>query len=352
MIILTWYNYKVMEMILVTLIVIIILALVAIAYTFNKRLSEIKDLGREDEAQKVLMEWLKDMRGSLDKNLGQVQDQLQKSNQTLNQRLDNAARVVGTVSKELGQMSEMTKRMKDLQDFLQSPKLRGNVGEQILRDLLEQILPRETYAVQYGFKDGQIVDAISKTERGIIPIDSKFTMESYTRMIRSESSEDVKKGKREFVKSVKKHVDDISKKYILPQEGTLDFALMYVPSEAVYYEIVMSEEDLNSYAQNKKVLFVSPNSFYYFLKVIVMGLQEKRIAEGARRILETLEAIRHETAKFGEDLSVLTGHINRAKNSADNVSSKFQLLSGKIEQTKHLRKDEEAMQLEMRKEET
>jgi len=316
--------------------VLILLGLGVIAY-FLRRLAQKPE---ESDAQRILMEWLKEMRGSLDQNLGSVQQQLQRQSRALNERLDRAARVIGGVQRELGTMSEIGKQMKDLQDFLQSPKLRGGIGEQVLRDLLEQILPRENYVLQHTFKRGSIetVDAIVKTDRGVIPIDSKFPMENFKRMMAAENDVEKGRARRDFVRDVKKHVDAISRKYIRPAEGTVDFAIMYIPSEPVYYETVMCEADLNTYAWTKKVLFVSPNSFYYFLRIVLMGLQEKRIAEGARQILETLNSIRHEAARFGEDLSVLSGHITRAKNSMDNVSSKYQILSGRIDAVRLLGK--------------
>ncbi len=159
---------------------------------------------KEDETQKVLLEWLKEMRGSLDQNLGNVQRQLQSQSADLNRRLDNASRVIGGVQKELGTMSEMGKRMKDLQEFLQSPKLRGGVGEKVLTDTLRQILPHDQFATQYSFRDGSIVDAIIKTDQGIIPIDSKFPMENFKKMVRADSEEEKERHRRLFVRDVKK----------------------------------------------------------------------------------------------------------------------------------------------------
>lgn len=296
---------------------------------------------KREGSQEVLLEWLKDMRGSMDKNLGVMTDQMRQQQQALNERLDNAARVVGSVSKELGQMSEIGRQIKDLQDFMRSPKLRGNLGEQILRDLLEQVIPHSNFALQYSFHEGKTVDAIIKTDRGLIPIDSKFPLESFSRVSKAESEEEKDREMKQFVRAVKKHIDDISGKYILPQEGTVDFALMYVPSEPIYYEMVMNDQDLNAYAHQRKVLIVSPNSFYYFLRVVMMGLQEKRIAEGARAILATLDGINHETHKFGEDLGVLYGHINRTKGSMDTVMSRYQSLAGKVDSVKHLKEREQ-----------
>jgi DNA recombination protein RmuC len=336
-----------MESLLITIGVLVIFLLLAIFFFLNKRITNLMESKRDDQGQQAIIEWLKTMQGSLDKNLGQVQTQMQKSNSDLNERLDKAARVISEVNKEIGQMNEIGRGMKELQDLLKSPKLRGNVGEQILRDLLEQILPREHYSLQYKFSEGKTVDAIIKTDRGIIPIDSKFPMESFMRVGKASSDEERVREMRTFIRDVKKHIDDISDKYILPQEGTVDFALMYIPSEPVYYEIMLNETDLNNHAHRKKILMVSPNSFYYFLKIVLMGLQEKRIAEGAKKILETLEGIRHEASKFDSDLQILSGHVNRTKNSMDSVTSKFQLLTGKIEKVSHLSAEEAPLELEI-----
>ena len=292
---------------------------------------------KEDETQKVLLEWLKEMRGSLDQNLSNVQRQLQSQSADLNRRLDNAARVIGGVQKELGEMSELGKRMKDLQEFLQSPKLRGGVGEKVLTDTLRQTLPHNQFATQYSFRDGSIVDAIIKTDQGIIPVDSKFPMENFKKMVQANSEEEKESFRRLFVRDVKKHIDEISKKYILPAEGTINFALMYIPSEAVYYEVAVQNEELDEYAYRRKVTFVSPNTFAYFLKILLLGLQEKKVAESARQILEVLDSIRQNSEKFGESLSVLSTHITHAKNAMDKVSSEYQTLLGRIEAVKLLR---------------
>lgn len=292
---------------------------------------------KEDETQKVLLEWLKEMRGSLDQNLSNVQRQLQSQSADLNRRLDNAAQVIGGVQKELGTMSEMGKRMKDLQEFLQSPKLRGGVGEKVLTDTLRQTLPHDQFDTQYSFRDGSMVDAIIKTDQGIIPIDSKFPMENFKKMVRADSEEEKESFRKIFVRDVKKHVDEISKKYILPAEGTINFALMYIPSEAIYYEVAVQNEELDEYAYRHQVTFVSPNTFAYFLKILLLGLQEKRVAESARQILEVLDSVRQESQKFGDSLSVLSTHITHAKGAMDKVSSEYQTLLGRIEAVKLLR---------------
>lgn len=232
---------------------------------------------------------------------------------------------------ELGKVQEVGHNIKEFQEFLRSPKLRGNIGEQILRDLLEQMLPKENFSLQYQFQEGQIVDAIVKTNQGIIPIDSKFPMENFRLMQKSKDNAEKDIAKRNFTRDIKKHINDISKKYILPSEGTVDFALMYVPSEPIYYEITLNQPEILDYGYEKKVYFVSPNSFYYFLKIIMVGLEGAKIEQGAKRILNGMKAVQQESLKFEEELSVLTSHINHAKTSSDRTQNRFGRLSGKIE---------------------
>lgn len=236
----------------------------------------------------------------------------------------------GKMAFQLGRIQEIGRAMKDFQGFLKSPKLRGNIGEQILNDLLAQALPKDNFKIQYQFREGQIVDAIIKTKQGIIPIDSKFPMESFRRL-NTAKEEEKERYLREFARAIKKHIDDVSRKYILPQEGTVDFALIYIPSEPVYYEITLRHPALLSYGYEKKVYFVSPNTFFYLLKIIMIGLEGARIEEASKRIFEGLKAIQQESIKFGDGLSVLTSHIDHAKKASERVRSGYERLVGRID---------------------
>lgn len=273
----------------------------------------------------------------LNQNVQGMQQRIDETTRALNTRLDKAAEVIQGVSKELGQVQEIGRSMKDLQDFLRSPKLRGNIGEQVLKDLLEQYFPRAHFDTQYQFNSGERVDAILKTDKGLIPIDAKFPMENFQKLQKAENDAGREVAQKDFIKDVKKHVMDIAKKYILPSEGTVDFAIMYIPSESVYYEIIQQDEDLNEFAREKHVLFVSPNSFYYFMKVLMIGLEGKRVEESSRKILELLKAIQTDATKFGDELGKLTTHVTNAKNTIDRVNTEYAKLSGKIEDVRLLK---------------
>jgi len=278
------------------------------------------------------------LRQELSKQLGSNQDVMQRSlseaNQTINVRLNQASKMFNEISKGLGTVGEFSKQLSNLRDVFHSPKLRGNIGEEVLKGLLEQVLPKSHFAMQFKFKEGQVVDAIVKTKQGLIPIDSKFPLENFRAINEAQrsSDEEVEAGaRRTFVRDIKKHVDAIQGKYILPEEGTVDFAVMYVPSEAVYFEIVQNSAELIDYASEAKVYLVSPNTFYYFLKVILIGLEGARMEEMSRKVLNLLRTVQKDAGAFGEELGVLTRHITNAKNAGDRVSSKFERLSGSLD---------------------
>ncbi len=249
-------------------------------------------------------------------------DVLVKSMDDVNRRLKDSTEEISKVA-ELGR--DMKGFQKDFESFFANPKRRGNIGEQVLKDLVVQILPKENYAFQHSFSEGQIVDAIIRTDKGIIPVDSKFPIDNFKKYLRSE--DDV--FKKAFLKDVEKHVKAIAEKYIRPGEGTIDFALMYVPSEAVYYELMMGS-DVVDYARDKKVLIVSPNSFYYFLQTILIGLEGKKVEQRAREILSALRAVQKSYRDFGETLSTLNRHITNAKSSMDKVNSEYTQIQGLV----------------------
>lgn len=311
------------------LLLILILGLIAVFFYFHKHLSGIRDHQLKNQSDQVL--------GMLNKNMEGMQQRIDKTTEAMNMRLDRAAQVIGQVNRELGSMSEIGRSLKDFQAFLSSPKLRGNIGEQILYDAITQIFSTEQYATQFKFKDGQIVDAIIRTGNTIIPIDSKFPMESFRTVFEAPTEEERIRYTREFVKTVKKHVGDVAKKYILPQEGTVDFAVMYVPSENVYYEIVVNNEEILDFARQNNVLLVSPNSFFHFLRVIMMGLERTKIQEEAQKIWELLKSLQQDQSKVSDALNLVNRHLINAKNAMELANNEYTKFSNKFDQVKLLK---------------
>ncbi len=273
-----------------------------------------------------LLELFKDMSRRIDTSSDQI-----------DQRLSRNMELFAQVQRTMGEFSEIGRSMQDLQQFLQSPKLRGNIGEQILKELLSQYLPHDTYKLQYSFRNGEKVDAIIKTSQGIIPIDSKFPMGSFRRLMDEKDSLLKEKIRKEFITDVKKHIQDIAKKYILVNEGTVDYALMYIPSESVYYEIINSNE-LFDFAGEQRILPVSPMSFYAYMKAILMSYEGAKIQTQAKEILNILKAIRKDYEKSDEALSILNKHISNAYNQSAQVSKNFQNLGQKLSSS-HLLSD-------------
>ncbi|MFH1840900.1 MAG: DNA recombination protein RmuC [Candidatus Shapirobacteria bacterium] len=267
--------------------------------------------------------------------LSSMQRTVSTGNQELGRRLDNAARLMGEIQKEAGKFAEVSLSMKNLQDYLKSPKLRGNIGEQVLADLIGQIFPKNSFFLQYTFKSGSRVDAAIKTEAGILPIDAKFPAENFQKMLAAENEEEKKGWQKNFARDVKRHIEEIAKKYILPEEGTMDFALMYIPSEPVYYEVV-SDLELTEWARRRRVYPVSPNTLYANLQVILLSFEGKGIERKSRQLFIQLRAIRGDYVKMGEALAVLGRHVNNSYNAVHTVESEFTRLGQKLDATKTL----------------
>jgi len=279
----------------------------------------------------------------VNQQLGQVVQSLQTATGQIGNRLDNAAKVVGEVRQNLGELSEATKRVyevgKDisgLEDLLRAPKLRGSLGELFLGDLLAQILPSPNYTLQHAFKTGEAVDAVIRIGPGLVPVDAKFPLEALQRVLKCEGEEERKKAAKEFAKVVKGHIDDIAQKYILPDEGTFDFALMYIPAENVYYETIIKDESaggdkgLQAYALEKRVIPVSPNSFYAYLQVIILGLKGMRIEKSAQDILAHLGRLQVDFDKFKRDYEILGGHLSDARNSYERTQKRLDRFDDKL----------------------
>jgi len=316
----------------VVVLVITLAALVIVAIFINKKLSDLKEAQKPSEE---LLQIIKMLQSGSKEDRKVLLDSLQKNTQSLNERLDNAARIISAVQKNIGEFSEIGRGMKDLQEFLRSPKLRGNVGEQVLKELLGQFLPKQSFNLQYTFKSGEKVDAAIKTSAGIIPIDSKFPMENFRKMSGAKDDGEKKVYEKEFVRDVKAHIDSISRKYILTDEGTIDYALMYIPSEAVYYEVA-NNLSLFEYASAKRVLPVSPTTFYAYIRAILMSFEGQKIEAKAREILAALRAIQKDYSKVDDNLNVLQKHLNNAYNMMGSVLTSFSHLGNKISSTQSL----------------
>ena len=242
---------------------------------------------------------------------------------------------LGSFQAAATQMQEIGKEVSSLKSILHAPKLRGNFGEYLLYNLLKDTLPPKNFAVQYQFSDGSVVDAIIRLGKNIIPVDSKFPLESFERYLSSTDSESKKKAKTEFTRSVKGRIDEISKKYIRPQEGTFDFALMYIPSESVYYEILTNDTqkgyELFDYAMKSRVIPVSPNTFYAYLMAIVYGLKGMKIEEQAESIIKKISGIQKSFTDLTEEIATLGKHLTNAGSKFSEVKEKAATIENQLD---------------------
>ncbi len=286
--------------------------------------------------QEMVNKQLVEITGQVNTRLTDVTQQLQRSTGDLNTRLDNAARVVSEVSKGLGGLSEATKKVFDvgkdiasLQEILRSPKLRGGLGELFLGDLLAQILPPAHFSLQHRFRSGEVVDAVIRLGGNLAPVDAKFPLENFKRMIEAAPEDEAKAARRKFLADVKKHVDAIAVKYILPDEGTFDFALMYIPAENVYYEMIIKDEavetekGLLNYSFARRVIPVSPNSFYAYLQTILLGLKGMHIEERAQEILKGLAQLAGDFDRFRSDFELVGKHLTNMRTKYDDAEKRL-----------------------------
>jgi DNA recombination protein RmuC len=289
-----------------------------------------------DNNAQLVQQQLGQVLGNVNERLKENGEILERTHQSLGERLDNAARVVGNVQKSLGGLEEANRKIYDvgkdiasLQEILRAPKLRGGLGEFFLEDLLAQILPPQHFVIQHAFKSGERVDAVIKLGSSLVPVDSKFPLENFKRTLEAANDDERSQAKRQFVSDVKKHVDAIAGKYILPDEGTYDFALMYIPAENVYYETIIKddsegERNLSQYALSKRVVPVSPNSFYAYLQAIVLGLKGMKVEERAKEIIQYLSRLGGDFTKFRDDFSLLGKHLGHAQTSYQSTEKRLE----------------------------
>ncbi|MFH0855367.1 MAG: DNA recombination protein RmuC [Candidatus Omnitrophota bacterium] len=272
----------------------------------------------------------------VNERLNQMNQSLQEAGKIIGLNLGNTTNVFGNVKEQLGRLEETNKQIVDiskdissLQELLRAPKFRGAIGEVLLENLLSQVLPKDHYLTQYRFKSGEAVDAIIKLGERIVSVDAKFSLENFQKMLEAQEEQLRNTLRKKFIQDVKNRIDEVSSKYILPQEDTYDFALMYIPAENVYYEVII-KEDIFSYSLSKKVIPVSPNTFYAYLEVICLGLKGLKVEENAKKILKSLSALEVEIEKFKEEFNILGSHLSNANTKYSDSQKRLDKFSDKL----------------------
>jgi len=303
--------------------------------------------GMGDNVQKALgavncnvAERLEAMNRHLAERLNENVKAMSGTSKEVNDRMAHVQNIFAELQKQVGGMSEQARRLgelsksiADLQHILTAPKLRGGFGEEQLENLLAMVFAREQYRTQYAFSSGDRADAVLMFPQGMVAIDSKFSLENFRRIAEAETDPEKKTARREFLKDVRKRVDEIAGKYIRPAEGTLPFALMYIPAENVYYEAIIRDEDdtgLYEYCVQKRVMPVSPNSLYAYLHTIVVGLKSLHVSQQAESILQQMESLTFELEKFTDVYDKLGTHLKNAGKSYEDSTRALSKLENRV----------------------
>jgi len=324
-----------MEIILIVIAVVLTVAVLAllvwlISVTFGTR----KEIAAQAAGVGLLQQQLESLKAAQDKTSENLQKSLQTGQTTLNQSLQSSGKVISDLRGKIGELEGTNKQMlqvgsevRRLQDILKSPKMRGQMGERSLENMLATILPKDSYELQYSFQDGKMVDALVKLADFSVSVDAKFPLPSFEKLTAAENDDERAKLRKQFIKDCTTHIDKIASAYIRPAEGTLDFALMYIPAENIYYETIIKyqgeTQDLLAYAMDKKVIPVSPNLLYAYLMTVVMGLHGLQIEKQAAEIRQNLKKLNAGFADFVSNWDILGKHLRNAYSQYDDGQKKL-----------------------------
>ncbi|HDO23785.1 MAG TPA: DNA recombination protein RmuC [bacterium] len=277
-----------------------------------------------NRAVMMMQEQLKEIRSTLDSKLGQ-------STKAMQEQFGQSAKIIRDVTEKLVKLDETNKQvvnfadqLQSLQDVLQNPKQRGVLGEYYLETVLKNVFPPGGFKMQYKFEDGEIVDAVIFLDKGkILPIDSKFSLENYNRILEEKKPIERERLEKLFKQDLKNRIDETSK-YIRPKEGTMDFAFMFIPAEAIYYDLLINQvgavktntRDLIEYAfQQKHVIIVSPTSFMAYLQTVLQGLRALQIEESAKEIRKRVEELGRHLGNYDQFIKKLGINLNTTVNT-------------------------------------
>ncbi len=286
----------------------------------------------------MTLKQLGQIKSDVSEGLKANRETVDSSSRTMHERVkdftESITKMGGDLRNVFDSIKTSNEKMSSFQDIFKTPKLRGQWGESNLEYLLEQTYSRERILKQHYFKDGNPVDfAIKLPNNLLLPIDSKFPMEVFTSYVEETNASEKSRKKQLFVTAVKKEIDSISSKYIKPEESTTEIALLYIPAEAVYYEIMfsMKEEDVVEYSQKKKVQLVSPNTLKLSLTVIEHWFRDITVTKETREIIKRLAVVLQDSKKLSESFVKLGKHIDNVKGAYDDSEKRVELLSGRVE---------------------
>ena len=276
-----------------------------------------------------------DLRTELQRTLGATEQQVMTQTGATQRSLHDLSRQLGVLSEQSARVGELAKDIGSLQDLLRAPKPRGGFGELMLERLLQDCLPASAYEMQFTYRDGSRVDAVVHCASRLVPIDAKFPNESYTQIAAATDETDRKRRRRAFLQQVRWHIDAVAR-YVSPQDSTIDYSFMYLPSEAIYYEVMTREAadgelDLGTYCQERHVIPASPNTLLAYLQVVALGIRGLAMQERTRELQQSVAQVRREFERFVGLHDQLGTHLDHAMKKFDETERALARASGAIE---------------------
>lgn len=327
-----------MEGLLIFLLVLLITAVVGLFFFFNKKFSELQEKRGDDQSFLMIQERIKELNQTMDHKLSdstkQMQTQFNHSLTAIRDVAEKAAQIQETSK----QVKDFSKQLWDLKKVLTSQKQRGNLGEAGLQLVLENILPPNAYRLQYKISDGAVVDAAIITKDGIIPVDAKFSLENYNRIVNEDNEDRKKVLEKEFKNDLKKRIDETAK-YIQPDKGTMEFAFMFIPAEAIYYDLLVNEVGavkvdtggLIDYAfREKRVIIVSPTTFAAYLQTVLQGLRALKIEDQAKDIIKNVEKLQRHIVSYDDRMQKLGNSLSTTVNAYNSSYKEFKKMDKDI----------------------
>src|SRR3989344_24544 len=322
----------------ILIVVISAMSIVVVIYFVSRKRSALNDAGH---GMMMLQNQLSELTRAVDQKLGSVDQKVLESaramQQQMQQQFGESTRIIREITQELVRVGEgqkqvmtVTEQLQNLQDILKNPKQRGVLGEYFLETVLKNVLPPSSYQMQYSFSNKVIVDAVVFVDKRIIPIDSKFSLENYNRILEARDATEKKRYEAAFINDLKTRIDETSK-YVKPEEETMDFAFMFIPSEAVYYDLLINKvgavedetRNLLYYAGQKKVIVVSPTSFLAYLQTVLQGLRNQKISEQAKEIVKQVEDLRRHLVSYDAYFKKIGTHLTTTVSMYNNAGKEF-----------------------------
>ncbi|MBU1557747.1 DNA recombination protein RmuC [Patescibacteria group bacterium] len=347
-----------MEIFLTVLVVLLIVAIGIMAYFLFILVNKKGDENNEDKSFLLLQNQLNELTRTIDSRIGESSKMM---NESVRSQFGESQKLIKDITEQMTEVKEtnkqvfsMTEQLQNLEKVLKNQKQRGNLGEAGLELILGNILPPSAYQMQYSFKDGDIVDAVIHTKDGIIPVDAKFSLDNYNRIVNEDDEDKKLELEKEFKNDLKKRIDETSK-YIKPKEGTLPFAIMYIPAEAIYYDLLVNEvgtikvntKSLIEYAyRDRKVIIVSPTTFVAYLSTILQGFKAFKIEESAITIIKNVEKLQGHIraydsfhSKLGNSLATTVNHYNTSRKELGKIDKDVARITGESPEIERLELD-------------